>query len=133
MKRITYLFLISFLMQGCTGTRYSYTTLSEKNDDISVFRVQKGDITELLAHGNGFPGSWGYLPWVISSSPETASVDCKKARSVIPFREPGVVFGGIICSLTAHEKGEITLYFGNKYNLTEDIYDETVDVIVVGN
>jgi len=133
MKRITQLFLISFLIQGCAGTRYSYTSLSEDNDGISVFRVQKGDITELLAHGNGFPGSWGYLPWVISSSPEIASVDCKKARSVIPFREPGVVFGGTVCNLTAHEKGKTTLYFGNKYNLTVDTYEKKVDVTVVSH
>lgn len=133
MKHITFLFLISFLLQGCGGTRYSYTTLIEKNEDISVLRVQTGDITELLAVGNGFPGRWGYHPWVFSSSPEIASIDCEKARSALPFLEPGVVFGGIVCNLIAHQKGKATLYFGNKYNLTENNYEERVDAFVFGH
>ncbi|WP_156815204.1 hypothetical protein [Amphritea japonica] len=85
---------------------------------------------ELLAIGNGFPGRWGYFPWAVSSSPEIASVDCIKSRSFIPFREPGVIFGGITCNLIAHEKGRTELYFGNKYNLSEDTYVERVDAII---
>jgi len=133
MKHITYLLLISFLLQGCAGARYSYTSLIDKSDDISILHAQTGDIIELLAVGNGFPGRWGYHPWVISSLPEIASVNCKKARSIIPFREPGVVFGGITCNLTAHVKGKTTLYFGNKYNLTENNYEEKVEAFVVEN
>lgn len=130
MRHITYLFVISILLQGCAGTRHSYLSLVEKNNDISVLHIKKGDITELLAIGNGFPGRWGYYPWAASSSPEIASVDCNKSRTLIPFREPGIIFGGIICNLVAHEKGSTTLYFGNKYNLDEDTYVEKVEAII---
>ncbi|MFV8569586.1 hypothetical protein ACNQ6O_00115 [Marinobacter sp. SBS5] len=131
MNKIAYLLLVSCLLQGCAGTRYSYTSLIEENNNTSVLRLKKGDTAELLAIGNGFPGWWGYYPGVISSEPEIASVDCENARSAIPFREPGVLFGGETCNLTAHEKGKATLYFGNKYALAVDSYDEKYDVIIV--
>jgi hypothetical protein len=130
MKNASYLFLVLLLLQGCAGTRYSYTSLIEQTDDVSVLRVQRGTVTELLAVGDGFPGWWGYYPGVISSSPDIASVDCKKARSVIPFREPGVIFGGEVCNLTAHKEGKATLYFGNKFAVDREGFEEKVDVIV---
>ena len=131
MKNLTCLLLISFLIQGCSGTRYSYRSLVDMNQDTSSIQLQKGDVIELFADGNGFPGSWGYEFWAISSSPEIASVNCKDTRSVIPFREPGIVFGGKVCSLNAHKKGKITLYFGNKYYLNKDNYQEKYLVVVV--
>ncbi|WP_323750415.1 hypothetical protein [Marinobacter sp.] len=131
MNKIACLLLVFCLLQGCAGTRNSYTSLIEENNDASVLRLNKGDTVELLAIGNGFPGWWGYYPGVISSEPEIASVDCENARSLLPFREPGVLFGGEICNLTAHEKGKTTLYFGNQYVLTVNSYDEKYEVIIV--
>lgn len=131
MKHIISLVLISFLLQGCAGTRYSYKSHLQKEGDASVLRVQKGDSIELLAVGKGFPGQWGYFPWVISSSPDIARVDCKEARSVVPFREPGILLGGEVCRLTAQKAGKLMLYFGNKYNLSKDNYQDSVGVIVV--
>lgn len=130
MKPVYCLFLL-LLLQGCAGTRHSYTGLLEQGDGVSVLRLHTGDVVELLAIGNGFPGWWGYYPGVISSSPEIASIHCAKARSAIPFREPGVVFGGEVCRLTAHNAGRSTLYFGNKFALGKDSYAEKVEAIVV--
>ena|GEM_PF-1411007 len=130
MKNVSYLFLVLLLLQGCAGTRYSYTSLIEETEDASVLRVKRGEVAELMAVGDGFPGWWGYYPGVISSSPQIASVDCTKARSAIPFREPGVIFGGEICNLTAHKAGKATLYFGNKFALDQEGAKEKVDVIV---
>ena len=122
--------MIVSLLQGCSGTRNNYTSLLEKSNEGSVLRVTKGETIELLAVGDGFPGNWGYYPWVVTSTQNVASVDCKRARSLIPFREPGIIFGGTICNLIAHEKGKIILFFGNRYNLTKDQYKEKVDVII---
>lgn len=131
MKYIPYILFISFLLQGCAGTRNSYTSLLEDNNEMAVIRVSKGESVELLAIGNGFPGWWGYYPGVISSAPQIASVDCNEARSAVPFRKPGTVFGGEVCTLTAHEKGTTTLYFGNKFGLDQENYREKIDVIIV--
>ena len=133
MKHITYLFLAILFLQGCAGTRDSYTSLIEETNDSAVLRISNGGTAELLAIGNGFPGWWGYYPGVISSAPEVASVDCQEARSAIPFRKPGVIFGGEICTLTARREGTATLYFGNTFTLTQDSYREKIDAIVVGD
>ena len=129
-KNILYFALIISFIQGCAGTRYSYTSLLEKSDEGSVLSIKKGATAEILAVGDGFPGSWGYYPWVISSSQNVASIDCKEARSYIPFREPGVILGGVVCNLIAHEEGKTILFFGNRYNLSNDNYEEKVNVIV---
>ena len=130
MKQLTYLFFICFLLQGCAGERNSYTRLIENDNDISVIRLQQDDVKEILAIGDGFPGRWGYFPWVISYSPEVASINCQEARSLIPFREPGIIFGGLVCNLTGHKKGQTTLYFGNQFTLNETHYRDRVKVIV---
>jgi hypothetical protein len=131
MKRITYLLLIFLFLQGCSGTRYSYRNKVEIENNLPILRLMKGEVTEILAAGDGFPGWWGYFPWVISSSVDVASINCKKSRSAVPFREPGVVFGGVVCNLIAHNTGKTTLYFGNKYSLTDDNYTDKIDVIIL--
>ena len=132
MKPLLYIFLISFLLQGCAGERHSYTDLIEKDNSNPVIKLQKGDVKEVLAIGDGFPGRWGYYPSIISSSPEVASISCETTRSLIPFREPGIIFGGEICKLTAHKKGQTTLFFGNRFMLDEESYSDKVDVIISG-
>lgn len=130
---LLYTILISCLLQGCAGARYSYLTELEKTHDSQVLNVNKGESLELLAVGKGFPGYWGYYPWVILSPTNIASVDCQQTRSVVPFREPGVIFGGTVCHLIAHKQGMATLYFGNKYNVNEEHYEVKVDVVVKEN
>ena len=95
-----------------------------------VLRVSQGETIELLAIGDGFPGRWGYYPWVISTAPDIASIHCKDARSFIPFREPGILFGGTVCSLIAHKQGNATLFFGNQFTLSAENYKDQVDVYV---
>lgn len=130
MKPLIYLLLIAFLLSGCAGERHSYTRLVEDDNGTSVIRLHQGDVKEVLAIGNGFPGWWGFYPWIMSSSPDIASISCEAARSIVPFREPGVIFGGEVCKLTAHKKGQTTLYFGNQYPLNEENYRDKVNVIV---
>lgn len=130
MKPVYCLFLL-LCLHGCAGTRFSYTSQLEEGRNGPTLNLQKGEVVELLAIGNGFPGWWGYYPGVISSAPEIASIHCEKARSAIPFREPGVVFGGEVCRLTALKAGRSTLYFGNKFALSKDSYAEKVEAIVV--
>tara|TARA_R110002167_G_scaffold54498_3_gene155314 strand:+ start:505 stop:912 length:408 start_codon:yes stop_codon:yes gene_type:complete len=125
--------LVTYLLQGCAGARYSYLTELEKTTDGQVLNVNTGQTLELLAVGNGFPGYWGYYPWVISSSTNIASIDCKAARSIVPFREPGVLFGGMVCHLIAHKQGEAILYFGNRFNVNAEHYEVKVDVVVNEN
>lgn len=132
MKYFTYLFL-ACLIQGCAGARYSYLSLTEDNDDNAVVRIQSGDVIEVLAVGNGFPGWWGYFPGVISSAPDTARIHCEKTRGLIPFRKPGVLFGGVVCRLTATAAGQATLYFGNKHYLSNDHFHRRVDVFIAPN
>lgn len=75
----------------------------------------------MLAVGTGFPGWWGYYPGIISSDEDVASIVCEQGRSLIPFREPGIVFGGERCYLKAKEIGVAWLLTGNKYTLYRDI------------
>ncbi|MFL0804049.1 MAG: hypothetical protein K6L81_10030 [Agarilytica sp.] len=131
MKRITYLFLTFLFLQGCAGTRYSYKNQLDIENDLPVLRLKTGETTEILAAGDGFPGRWGYFPWVISSSADVASIDCIKSRSTVPFREPGIVFGGLVCTLIAHKPGHTTLYLGNKLHLTTENYSDKIDVIII--
>jgi len=79
--------------------------------------LKVGERLEVLAVGNGFPGWWGYYPGIISSNPSIASIDCEPGRSLIPFREPGIVFGGERCYLETKRAGIAQLITGNKYSL----------------
>ena len=130
---LRYIILIACLLQGCAGARYSYLTELEKSHDGQVLHVNKGETLELLAVGHGFPGYWGYYPGVILAPTNIASIDCKQARSVVPFREPGVLLGGTVCNLSVHKQGMATLYFGNKFTLNEEHYKVKVDVVVKPN
>ena len=51
----------------------------------------------------------------------------------MPFREPGVLFGGMVCHLIAHKQGEAILYFGNRFNVNAEHYEVKVDVVVNEN
>ncbi|RDH80686.1 MAG: hypothetical protein DIZ80_16800 [endosymbiont of Galathealinum brachiosum] len=128
-KTLNFIFLV-LLLQGCAGTRHSYEKLVEETDKDTAIFMSVGESTEVLAVGNGFPGWWGYYPAITSTSPTVASVKCRDSRSFIPFREPGIIFGGEICDLTANENGESFLLFGNKWNLGEEAYDVKIKVIV---
>ena len=105
---------IIFLLQGCSGTRYSYKKLVEESNHNSAIFISVGESKEILAVGNGFPGWWGHYPSVTSTLPTVASVKCNATRSFIPFREPGIIFGGEVCYLTANQHGESFLLFGNE-------------------
>lgn len=129
-KVIITLLLSACLLQGCAGTRHSYTPLLEPSDTGPLLRLKQGQTIELLAIGDGFPGWWGYYPGVMTSSKDIASVDCRETRSFIPFREPGILFGGVVCDLIAHNTGTATLFFGNQYSLSSTSYKTKVDVII---
>lgn len=124
------LFLI-IMIQGCAGTRDSYTSALKETDPPNTLYIKKGQKVELLAIGNGFPGWWGYYPGVESSNTAIASIECIKKRSFIPFREPGILFGGEVCYLIGHHPGETTLFFGNKNSLlTEDNYEKSIEAVI---
>jgi len=89
--------------------------------------IKLGEKCEVLAVGDGFPGWWGYYPGVISSDRRIASIDCEPGRSLIPFREPGIVFGGERCYLKAKKVGITWLFTGNKYTLQHDIKETDSD------
>lgn len=129
-NKIVCLALLAVLLQGCAGVRLSYKSLLKNPDAEPSLQMNVGDAAEVLAIGNGFPGWWGYYPWMISAAPEIASIECENTRSFIPFREPGVLFGGTVCRLVAHQKGDATLYFGNKFNLGEDAHALKIAVVV---
>lgn len=122
--------LLWVLLQGCAGTRHSYQSQLEASAGLSILRMATGERREALAIGDGFPGWWGYYPSLISLSPEVVSVQCQATRSWIPFREPGLIFGGQICYLQAHQPGTSILLFGNRHHLSEDTYQERVAVLV---
>ena len=130
MKNITLLCLFSLLLQGCSGIRYSYKNVLTESGNKEVIHIKSGEEVELFAESKGFPGSWGYIPHVISSTPAIASITCKEARSIIPFREPGILFGGTVCHMKAHQVGSTTLYFGNLFNVSPELYHTKVEVKV---
>lgn len=132
-KNIFYFALIISLLQGCSGIRHSYKSKLEQTHAGSVLRVNKGDTTEILAIGNGFPGWWGFYPGLTTSEPNVASITCEKTRSLIPFREPGIIFGGKVCNLVAHKAGTTSLLFGNALNKANDNYTKEFDIIVIDN
>src|SRR5690554_2050202 len=116
LKTILCFVVIAIVLQGCSGVRYSYKPKLEVTPEGSVLRLKEGESTEILAIGDGFPGWWGFYPGAMTSEPSVASVSCQRSRSAIPFREPGLLFGGEVCKLTAHKEGETALMLVNALN-----------------
>jgi len=106
---------------GCNGSRNSYEFLLDSGSDKSIIVLKVGEEHEVLVVGDGFPGWWGYYPAIGSSDRDIASIDCEAGRSFIPFREPGIVFGGERCYLKAKTVGVAWLFIGNKYTIYEKI------------
>lgn len=127
------LVLLTSALTGCAGQRHSYENLIDSNT--GVIHLQQGDRKEALAVGNGFPGWWGYYPHIFSNDPDIASIECEAARSVIPFRKPGLIFGGERCYIHANSVGETWIVQGNKYSnmsgQTDDQYPEEHRIRVV--
>lgn len=113
--------MITLLLGGCAGTRHSYLSLLDETTSPPTIYMSVGESKEVLAIGNGFPGWWGWYPAILTHSPDIASVDCIQKRSFIPFREPGVVFGGAVCYLTAHKIGETQAQYGNNFTLVSEV------------
>lgn len=109
--------ITTFLFCGCAGTRESYLSLIDETTDSPTIVMRVGESKEVLAIGNGFPGRWGYYPALRTLDTSVASVTCREQRSVIPFREPGVIFGGSVCFLTAHRVGETCAQYGNQFTM----------------
>jgi hypothetical protein len=125
--------VISVLLQACAGSRASYESLVETENDTAAIYLTVGETKEILSISNGFPGWWGIYPGVASISPDIASVNCKKARSTIPFRSPGVILGGEVCYLTANSPGETWLIHGNKHTLdikSPDLPEHKIKIVV---
>lgn len=132
MIKLSALIATAALLQACAGVRDNSADLTTNVNDQAVMTVARGDVNELLAIGDGFPGWWGYYPAVISSNPDIASIECADARSYIPFREPGIIFGGTVCSLHAHQVGETILSFGNQWTLKDNSQaDKTIKITVI--
>jgi len=110
-------FMITLLAGGCAGTRESYQSLLDDSTSSPTIYMSVGETKEVLAIGDGFPGWWGYYPAMLTQSVDIASVDCKKKHSLVPFREPGIIFGGSVCYLTAHKPGETLAIYGNQFTL----------------
>lgn len=113
--------MITLLLGGCAGTRESYHSLLDETTSPPTIYMSVGEIKEVLAIGNGYPGWWGWYPAMLTQSADIASVDCKQKRGFIPFREPGVVFGGAVCYLTAHKIGETLAQYGNQSTLATEM------------
>jgi hypothetical protein len=109
---LTYIFTI----QGCSSVSYSYLSALSETEQSEVLYMNQGESTELLAISNGFPGWWGFYPVVRSSNTSIASVECNKGRGYIPFRDPGIIFGGEVCNLIGYKPGKITLLFGSEFS-----------------
>ena len=99
----------------------------DPDSDKPVIVIKVGEKHEVLAVGNGFPGWWGYYPVIMSSDRSVASVDCEPGRSLIPFREPGIVFGGERCYLKANKVGVAWLFTGNKHAFLHEIKEVDSD------
>ncbi len=131
MMRLKYLLVLCsvsvLFLSGCNGSRKSYESLLTPDSENPVAVLKLGAKREVLAVGDGFPGWWGYYPGIISSDRSIASIDCEPGRSLIPFREPGIVFGGESCYLKANKIGVTWLFIGNKYTLQHDIKEVDSD------
>jgi len=136
MMRVKYLLLLCSVsvlsLSACNGSRKSYESLLDSNSNNPVAVLKVGEKREVLAVGDGFPGWWGYYPGIISSDQSVASVECEPGRSLIPFREPGIVFGGERCYLKANKIGVTWLFTGNKYTLQYDIKEVNLDKLSEG-
>lgn len=115
------LLMSTLLLSGCAGTRESYHSLLDETTSPATIYMAVGETKEVLAIGNGFHGWWGYYPALLTQSADIASVDCEEKRSLVPFREPGIIFGGSVCYLTAHQAGETLAQFGNQFNLAKEM------------
>lgn len=111
--KVTSIVLMFTLLSACAGVRLSYQ--SELNTDQNALNVCVNEEVEVLAVGNGFPGWWGIYPTVVSNNPSIAEIQCQAARSAVPFREPGVVFGGTVCSVRGEQSGRTQLVFQNAH------------------
>jgi hypothetical protein len=114
------------LLTGCAGVRVSYESLPNVKKDKPVIVLKLGDKKEVLSVGNGFPGWWGYYPGIQSIDPSVASITCENTRSFIPFREPGVIFGGENCYLEAKKIGVAWLLKGNIATMRNTISNTTL-------
>lgn len=112
-QQLAAMLLATTLLQGCAGQRQSFEKLMER--DQRVIHLNEGDRKEVLAVSNGFPGWWGYYPEIVSGDPSIASIDCEAARSVIPFRKPGLIVGGERCFVSANQAGETWIVQTNKF------------------
>ena len=110
-------FMITLLVGGCAGTRESYQSLLDDTTSSPTIYMSVGETKEVLTIGDGFPGWWGYYPALLIQSPDIASVYCRQEHSLVSFREPGVIFGGSVCYLTAHKAGETLAIYGNQFTL----------------
>ncbi len=131
--RYRIILFVVVVLQGCSGLRYSYEANLEQTPAGGVLHLKQGESTEVLAIGNGFPGWWGYYPALKVLEPSIARIDCKATRSAIPFREPGIVFGGKICELTAQEAGRTTVLLGNTFSSSMDGYTKQFELVVTEN
>lgn len=109
------LLLTLLIIQGCADVRNSYESLLDTGSVKPLITLKVGETHEVLAVGNGFPGWWGYYPAIVSHDPEVADVYCRKGRSLIPFREPGLIFGGVRCDVVTHKAGVAWLLYGNQF------------------
>ena len=116
-NRIFLLILTFFFLQGCAGVRNSYESLLEPGLAKPLITLKVGEKREVLAVGNGLPGWWGYFPAIASHDPAVADITCKEGRSLIPFREPGIIFGGKRCYIEARKAGVAWLLPGNQLML----------------
>jgi len=131
MMRVMYLLVLCFVsvlyLSACAGSRNSYESLLDPDSDKPLIVLKVGEKREVLVVGNGFPGWWGYYPGIMSSNQSIASVDCEPGRSLIPFREPGIVFGGERCYLNTKKVGVAWLFTGNKYSIQHEIKEVNSD------
>ena len=108
------LLLALLLVQGCAGVRNCYQSLLDPGSPSPQITLRVGEKREVLAIGTGFPGWWGYYPGIASHNPMVAEITCEDGRSLIPFREPGIIFGGEHCYIETRKSGIAWLLTGNK-------------------
>lgn len=118
--RTVLVLLLAMMLSGCAGVRYSYESALDKRYSKPVMELKVGEEKEVLCVGGGFPGWWGIYPGIVSADAEVASIFCKYGRGLIPFREPGVLFGGTTCHVKAHKVGAVWLLQGDDPGLSVD-------------